>query len=66
MNLEFIRKYVERNPYTGGFTVDVSALEKDPTLRALLRDVWADGYGAGADDVILDRTVEQGSSNPYT
>lgn len=66
MNLEFIRKYVERNPYTGGFTVDTVRLAEDPALRAILRDVWAAGYGAGADDVILDRTVEQGSANPYT
>ena len=65
MDLEFIRKYVERNPYTGGFTVDVVALEKDPALRALLRAVWTDGYGAGADDIIMDCTVEQAHVNPY-
>ena len=66
MDLEFIRRYVERNPYTGGFTVDTARLAEDPALLGILREVWAAGYAAGADDVILDRTVEQGSANPYT
>ena len=65
MDLEFIRKYVERNPYTGGFTVDLAALEKDPALRALLRAVWTDGYGAGADDVIADVSWEQAKKSPW-
>ena len=66
MDLGFIRKYVERNPYTGAAVVDLEALEKDPSLRALLRTVWAEGYGCGADDIIMDATVEQACKNPYT
>lgn len=66
MDLRFIRRYVERNPYTGGFTLDTDALAKDPSLRALLRAAWDAGYGAGFDDGVADCTVEQANVNPYT
>ena len=63
--LEFIRRYVSRNPYTGGFYLDVEGASKDPALRAFLASVWADGYDSGADDIILDHTIEQAYQNPY-
>lgn len=65
MDLEFIRQYVERNPYTGGFTVNTELLAASPELRALLRAVWTDGYGAGADDVIADVSWEQSKKSPW-
>lgn len=65
MNLDFIRKYIVRNPYTGGYVLDVESLEKDPALLALLRSVWADGYNGGLDDGISDCTVEQAHVNPF-
>lgn len=65
MDLEFIRKYIVRNPYTGGYVLDVVALEKDPSLLALLRKAWAEGYDGGLDDGISDCTVEQAHRNPF-
>ncbi len=65
-SLGFIRKYVERNPYTGAPVVDLEALAADPALRALLSRVWNEGYGGGFDDGVGDCTVEQAHRDPYT
>lgn len=66
VDFSFIRKYVERNPYTGSASVDLEALSADPTLRAILRDVWDAGYSGGFDDGVGDCTVEQAHRNPYS
>lgn len=65
-SLRFIRKYVERNPYTGSASVDLEALSADPALRELLRSVWDAGYSGGFDDGVGDCTVEQAHRNPYS
>ena len=65
-SLRFIRKYVERNPYTGAASVDLEALSADPALRELLRLVWDAGYSGGFDDGVGDCTVEQAHRNPYS
>jgi len=64
-DLDFIRRYISRNPYTGGFYLDAEGLSSDPAYRAVLASVWAEGYGCGADDIILDCSVEQAHQNPY-
>lgn len=66
IDLSFIRKYVERNPYTGSPVVDLDGIAGDIELRRLLWHVWQDGWEAGLDDGISDCTVEQGHSNPYS
>lgn len=64
--LEFIRKYIERNPYTNSIMLDLPGLGNDPSLRALLRATWDAGYNAGFVDGDGDCTVEQANVNPYT
>lgn len=65
MDLSFIRKYVERNPYTGGFTLDTSGLEADPALRELLGQAWEAGYWGGFDDGVGDCLAGEQTVNPY-
>lgn len=65
MDLSFIRKYVERNPYTGSAGVDLEGVAEDAALKRLLREVWDAGYNSGFDDGVADCTVESQSGNPY-
>lgn len=65
MDLSFIRKYVERNPYTGAAGVDLEGVANDPALKALLGSVWEAGWEAGLDDGVMDSTVEESHRNPY-
>lgn len=64
-DLQFIQRYVTRNPYTGSAVLDVDALVGEPRLLALLAKAWDAGYGSGFDDGVRDSSVESQSHNPY-
>lgn len=64
-NLGFIRRYVQRNPYTGAAVFDESAANASPELRELLSSVWEAGYSAGFVDGDGDSYVESQAVNPY-
>jgi hypothetical protein len=63
--LDFLRKYVERNPYTGGAVFDIEAASKDPSWKRFLATIWTAGYDAGFMDGDGDSYVEQQHNNPY-
>lgn len=54
-----IRRLIERNPYTGGFSLDESGLQE------LVAEVWDSGYDAGFTDGDCDSSVETQTLNPH-
>lgn len=54
-----IRRLIERNPYTGGFSVDEHGLQE------FAAELWEAGYESGFADGDGDSYVETQSVNPY-
>lgn len=64
-DLDWLNKYIVRDPYTGASRLDMEALEKSADLRRYLGLVWDSGYGAGFEDGDGDSYVSQAHVNPY-
>lgn len=63
--MEWLYKYLYRNPYTGAPRVDLNALESSPELAQMLSLVWEQGYSCGFRDGDGDSYIETQAENPY-